>query len=61
MLANIIAALIVILIVCAAVRYIVKAKKKGVKCIGCSSAGSCCTSHNEQEQSECSCGCHSEK
>lgn len=35
----------------AAIRYIVKAKKSGVKCIGCPSSGSC-SSHSHS-----SCGC----
>lgn len=59
MLANIIAVLIVALAVGAAVRYIVKAKKKGVKCIGCSAAGSC--SSAQKGHSECSCGCQDKK
>ena len=33
------------------IRYIVRAKKRGVKCIGCPSAGTC---HKR------SCGCHSD-
>lgn len=37
----------------AAVIYIVKAKKSGVKCIGCPAAGGC--SHNST--SGCGCGC----
>ena len=35
----------------AAIRYIVKAKKSGVKCIGCPSSGSC------SSLSHSSCGC----
>ena len=40
---------IVLLLVFAASLYIYKQKKKGVKCIGCSSAGAC--------SGKCSCGC----
>ena len=39
--ATAIALFALILIVVLAVRYMVKAKKKGVKCIGCPLAGSC--------------------
>ena len=39
--ANVVAALAVILIVGAAVYYIYKEKKKGTRCIGCPVAGSC--------------------
>ena len=40
---------IVLLLVFAASLYIYKQKEKGVKCIGCSSAGAC--------SGKCSCGC----
>lgn len=50
MLDFLLAALIVGLLA-AAIRYIIKAKKNGVKCIGCSSAG-LCSSHSHS-----SCGC----
>ncbi len=39
--ADIIVALIIILIIGAALIYIIKEKKKGTKCIGCPMAGSC--------------------
>ena len=39
--ATVIAALILIAVVFFAVRYIVKEKKKGTKCIGCPYADSC--------------------
>jgi len=44
---DIIAAIVIVLVVGAAAAYIVKSKKKGVKCIGCPSAGSCakCAAH----------------
>ena len=38
---NFIATLIILVIVGAAVIYIRKEKKKGIRCIGCPSAGSC--------------------
>ena len=41
MLVNIIAVLVIALIVGAALAYIIKSKKKGVRCIGCPCAGTC--------------------
>lgn len=41
--------IILLLIIGAAMRYIVKAKKSGVKCIGCPAGGSC-------SRKGCSCG-----
>ena len=38
---DLIVGLIVLLIVGAAVRYIIRAKKQGVKCIGCSAGTEC--------------------
>lgn len=48
---------IVLIIIAAAVIYIVRAKKSGVKCIGCPAGGSCsgnCGGHSK-EQGECNC------
>ncbi|MDO4739551.1 MAG: FeoB-associated Cys-rich membrane protein [Eubacteriales bacterium] len=39
--ATFIAALIVLLLVALAARYVIRAKKKGQVCIGCPHAGSC--------------------
>ena len=39
--ATVIAVIVLVYIVFFAVRYIVKEKKKGTKCIGCPYAGSC--------------------
>lgn len=44
---------IALLIIGAALVYIIKAKKKGVKCIGCPAAGSCGGQHGGA--SGCSC------
>ena len=38
---NVIVALIVMLILGVSITYIVKAKKAGVKCIGCPAGGTC--------------------
>ena len=54
--ANIIVGLVLVLIVAAAIVYIVKEKKKGTKCIGCPAAG-CCSGKNHGSSG---CGCHSE-
>lgn len=45
---NIIAVIVILVILGLAIGYIIKQKKKGVKCIGCPSGGSC-SSNN--------CGC----
>ncbi|MEE0772352.1 MAG: FeoB-associated Cys-rich membrane protein [Anaerovoracaceae bacterium] len=53
MIANIIVGAIILISVGAALSYIVRQKKKGVKCIGCPDSGGC---------AHCSCsGCSSEK
>ena len=39
--ANIIAVIILLILIGSAVAYIVKEKKKGVKCIGCPAGGNC--------------------
>jgi len=62
---NAIIIVVLVAIIGGAVAYIVKAKKNGVKCIGCSAGGSCGT----KKGSSCSgcnsgegggCGCHEE-
>ena len=50
---------IVAVIVIAAMTYIVKAKKSGVKCIGCSSASSCSGTCGGNCGGDCNCGSHS--
>ncbi len=47
---------IVVAIVALAVGYIVKAKKRGVKCVGCPSGGSCSCSGGCSCGGSCSCG-----
>ena len=39
--ANVIAVIILVILVGSAVAYIINAKKKGVKCIGCPAGGNC--------------------
>lgn len=52
--ANYIIAAIILLMIGAAVRYIVKAKKSGARCIGCSAAG-CCSSRGQSANGGCGC------
>lgn len=56
---DIIVAGILIVILGIAIAYILKEKKKGVKCIGCPFAETC-SSRNRSSSSD-SCECHSEK
>ena len=54
---NLVVGGILLIVLGAAIAYIVKAKKNGVKCIGCSAGGSC--------SGHCGCGsdcsCHTDK
>lgn len=52
---DLVAVVIIAIVLGLAVLYIVRAKKKGVKCIGCPSGGNCCSS-NEENCSCCGCG-----
>lgn len=52
---DFIVVVVLAVIVGAAVIYIKKAKKSGVKCIGCPHSGSCGT--KGQGENNCSCGC----
>ena len=61
MITNIVAGLVILAIVVAAVAYLIRAKKRGVKCVGCSEAGCCSSSTKHAEETECCCGCHGEK
>lgn len=49
---NAIVIAILVVLIGGAIWYIVKAKKSGAKCIGCSVSGSC-----SSKSSGCSCGC----
>lgn len=46
---------VIAVIVIVAITYIVKAKKSGVKCVGCSAGCNC--SSGKTEEHTCSCGC----
>ncbi|MBQ8184624.1 MAG: FeoB-associated Cys-rich membrane protein [Lachnospiraceae bacterium] len=62
---NAIIGAILLVILGAAIIYIVKAKKSGAKCIGCPAGGNCSHKHSESGQAEsscdCGCGCGCEK
>ena len=47
---------VVLVIIGAAVVYIIREKKKGVTCIGCPAAGTCARSRNGGCSGGCSCG-----
>lgn len=57
---NFIFAAIIIAIVGLAVAYIVREKKRGVKCVGCPMAGTC-SQHHESMDYTCSCGTGTER
>ncbi len=54
---DVILILILAVIIGGAVAYIVKAKKNGAKCIGCSAGGACHCQGKNEEASGCGCGC----
>lgn len=56
---NFILAAVLLALVGAAVRYVVKAKKSGAVCIGCPGDGGC--SENPDTGSGCCCGCRAGK
>ena len=59
---NVIVAVILLIIIGAAIAYIIKEKKRGVKCIGCPAGGSCSgnCAGNCGGSLGCSDGCHSD-
>ena len=56
---NLIVGVILLVILGLAVRYLVKAKKSGARCIGCDVSGGCgCGCESEREtESKCQWGC----
>lgn len=54
--ADLIVVAIVLVVIAASVAYIVKEKKKGVRCIGCPAAGTC-GSHQHEGESGCGGNC----
>ena len=65
---NLILAFILIFVIAAAGRYVIKAKRSGAKCIGCPLSGSCaskskkhCCQHSsclEEDGKRSTCSCH---
>ena len=49
------AVLLVILVL--AVRYLVKAKRSGARCVGCDAGGSCGCASERETEGKCQCGC----
>ena len=62
---DILIILVIAVIIGAAIAYIVKAKKKGAKCIGCPAGDCCCAGKHAQQPpadaNGCSCGCGSKQ
>lgn len=54
-----IALAVIVVILAAAVIYLIRAKKKGVKCIGCPSGCKACK--NNKNNSSCCCGCDTQQ
>ncbi len=46
---NVIAVIILALLVGGAVFYLIRAKKRGVKCVGCPACGGCCSCGTKNE------------
>lgn len=55
--ADFLIGIVLLIVVGAAVRYIVKAKKRGEKCIGCPYSGTCA---QKSSSAGCSCGCQTD-
>ncbi len=55
--ANVIVGGIIVLILVGVITYIVKEKKKGTKCIGCSCGGGCSSKEKENDEKSKSCKC----
>lgn len=47
---NLIAAFILAVLIGSASAYLIKAKRKGVKCVGCPAGGSCSKCHKTKEE-----------
>ena len=55
---NFVVIAILVLLVGAAIGYIIKEKKKGVRCVGCPCAGECAS--KAKAAGDCNCGCQSD-
>lgn len=59
---NAVLVVIIVAIVGSAIAYIIRAKKNGARCVGCSAAGCSCNAKNKKNDvSQCGCGCGGEK
>lgn len=57
---DIIITAILVVMIGAAVRYLVKARQSGAPCIGCP-AGCSCSQKSNGTSSACGCGCHADE
>jgi len=55
--ANVVVTVIIAALLFVAIRYIIKAKKSGVKCIGCPAAGQCASKNGVKDGYGRSCDC----
>lgn len=49
---NLIGVIVLVILTGGASAYLIRAKKKGVKCVGCPAGGSCCSCRKEQEETK---------
>lgn len=59
MIENVIITAILVVLIGMAIAYIIKEKKNGAKCIGCSAGGSC-SRGGSKNSAGCGCGCQSD-
>lgn len=53
---DFIAAVVLLAVIAAAARYVYKERKRGVRCVGCPDAGSCCMHRQQSLNSDLTCG-----
>lgn len=53
---DVILVLIILAIVGAACGYLIKAKKRGIRCVGCPDSGTCAGSCGSSGEDSCKCG-----
>lgn len=49
---NLIGVIVLVILTGGASAYLIRAKKKGVKCVGCPAGGSYCSCRKEQEETK---------
>lgn len=58
--ANVIVVVILALVIGSALAYIIRERKKGIKCVGCPSGGQCAACRHMAEEEQSCCGCSTE-